>query len=303
MTKAIKSMTIYRSDIGVFEKETLNPYYIFHLKEYSGTGQLLSETEFRPNGEEELKTTYEYDAKGHLASRTTYYSQEDTLEKMVYEYDGLGLKTNEKSYFGEDLFEIASFVMDDKENVVLQTRTDDEENEIERIESVFDADARRSKQVFYENGGKVQEISFFYDSYGNCIKEIHAKTEGGTETIENEYNAEGKKTVSITTDAKGYMIGRLEIEYDEKMNPIRYANETSGYYNSETLNTVDYDEEGRVVETQFYDVMNSYLMSKEKISYDDEGRVAEEERFEINPQQGMKKVHFRLRTEYEYFPQ
>jgi hypothetical protein len=42
-------------------------------------------------------------------------------------------------------------------------------------------------------------------------------------------------------------------------------------------------------------------MSKEKISYNEDGNIKEEEIFEINPQAGMKKTHYRMQLQYDYY--
>src|SRR2546422_4426870 len=102
MARKIKTITSFRSEIGSFEKDSQNPYYKFHVKEYNTDELLVSETEFRQNGAIEWETTHEYDEQKRLKSRRTFYAQEKTTEKMVFTYDEKGQKIMDTQYFGDD---------------------------------------------------------------------------------------------------------------------------------------------------------------------------------------------------------
>jgi hypothetical protein len=302
MQKKIKSQRAHRSAIASFEKEQTAPFFLYQVKEFNESGLLMHETEYKLNGLKEMEVTYEYDPQMHMLSKQTYYPLEETLEKLVYVYDNQGRKLKEENYFGDDLFETLHYSYDDKGNIIDQVRTDDEGSEIEKQISEFDDKGRISKQTYFTNGDNDRTIEYTYDEAGLCTKEIHHYPEKGTtEVVENAYNELGKRITSITRDDDNEVIGYLEIEYDEKMNPVKYINETSGFYNSKGINQLEYDEEGRIVENEYFDVKNNFLMSKDSYVYDENGNISEHEIFETNPMAGLKKTHYRLKMEYDFY--
>jgi hypothetical protein len=302
MAKKVKVVTSFRSEIGTFEKDVVNPFYKFRLKEFDDNGNLTLEAEFKPNADKEWECKYEYDKDNRLLSRETLYPLEGTMEKTLHFYDENGHKIRDENYFDEDLFEKINYVFDKNGNMITQTRLDEDDNEIEKQESEFNENNQMLTQLFYQNGTLERKVGFTYDEGGRCISEIHSGSSGKVkERVEYSYNEQGKKTSSTSRDSAGNIIGYVDVEYDEHMNPVKYASETSGYYNSKAVNQITYDDEGRAIENEYYDVLNSFLMSKERIWYDEEGNVKEEEIFEINPQAGMKKNHYRLQMQYDFY--
>jgi len=302
MTKRIKSINAQRAEIGSFEKEQTTPFYLYQVKEFNEAGLIIHETEYKINGQKDMEITYEYDPQMRMVCKQTFYPLEDTLEKLVYVYDGEGRKAREENYFGDDIFDILLYKYDDKGNITSQVRSDDEEMEIEKQISEFDASGRLIKQTNFVNGEVDKTVEFEYDEAGLCTRETHWLAEKNEkEMVEYSYNELGKRTTSVTKDKAGNEIGYLEIEYDEKMNPIKYLTETSGFYNSKSIHQVVYDDQGRTIENEYFDVMNNFLMSKEKYEYDEDGNIAEEEIFETNPMAGLKKTHYRLKIGYDFY--
>ena len=301
MTKKIKSLKAHRAPIASFEKEQSAPYYLYQVKEYNESGLLTHETEYKPNGLKEMEVIYEYDPQLHMLNKQTYYPLEETLEKLVYVYDE-GRKIKEENYFGDDLFEILRYTYDEKGNITSQVRTDDEGFEMEKQISEFDDKGRIIKQTYFTNEENDRIIEYSYDDLGLCTREMHQYPAKGTkETVENSFNELGKRTTSITKDEDGNIIGYMEVEYDDKMNPTRLINETSGFYNSKTINEMEYDEQGRNIDNEYFDVLNNFLMSKDRYEFDADGNIAIHEIFETNPMAGLKKTHYRLKMEYDFF--
>jgi len=302
MAKLTKSITYYRSDIGSFEKEGSDKSYLFQIKEYNKDGHLVLESEYRPNGIKELEILYDYDQNQNLLSKHTLYPLEETEEKLVHIFNSNGQKIRDENYFGEDLFETLNYEYDEKGNVISQSRVDEDENEIEKQLTVFDENGKISKQSFYANGDLEREVEFEYNENGICVREKHLKVENNMkETIEYVYNEAGKKTSSTSMDGDNNIIGYIDVEYDESMNPLKYTSETSGFYNSKAINQLTYDEQNRIIENEYFDVLNNFLVSKEKIFYDEEGNIIEEEIFEIKPETSLKKTHYRLQLKYDFY--
>jgi hypothetical protein len=302
MAKRIKSVKATRAEIGSFEKEQTTPFFLYQVKEYNEAGLVTHETEYKPNGLKEMEITYEFDNQMRMAGKQTYYPLEETLEKLVYIFDSEGRKVKEENYFGDDIFETLLYTYDSHGNITGQVRGDDEGMELEKQVSEFDSSNRLVKQTNYTNGEMDRIIDFEYNETGLCTREVHTYPEKeSVETIEYSYNELGKRTTAITKDDEGYEIGYLEVEYDEKMNPVKYISETSGFHNSKTINQIIYDEEGRAIDNEYFDMLNNFLMSKERIEYDENGNIAAQEIFETNPMAGLKKTHYRLKLEYDFF--
>jgi hypothetical protein len=68
-------------------------------------------------------------------------------------------------------------------------------------------------------------------------------------------------------------------------------------------NQVSYEEKGRVIDNEYYDVRNGFLVIKESVVYNEEDNIIEEEVFEVNPNQASKKTHYKTQNTYEFYPE
>lgn len=302
MTKILRQVSAFRSEIAAFEKNANDKTYKFRIKEFDKNGKLILDCEYRPNSEIDWETIYKYDDKDRLVSKQTNYVSEDTSEKTVSSYDEKGNKISEANYFGEELFETVIYRYDENNKILEQKKIDEEEEELEKQEFEYSEDGKLSRQVFYLNGVVERTIIFKYDEAGHCIEEIHAiGNKKETEIIQFTYDEHGNKLTTTSRNSGGKVVGFLEVEYDEQHNPVKYINETAGYYSSKTVHQIHYDEQGRTVENEYFDILNNFLISKELFEYDENGNIVEEEIFEINQQAGMQKTHFRLKMEFDYY--
>jgi YD repeat-containing protein len=206
--------------------------------------------------------------------------------------------------FDNEPYEHITFHHDDKGNVLEEAKFDEEGNLLEKQVNEYDDKGNVIRQQLFEGEELSQEVVLEYNESSLCTREVSSKgPEGQKEVTTYTYNEQGKKVRSETTDQKGNLMGYVTVEYDDKGNAYRYTSETLGFYPSKMVNQIVYDDEGRALESEYYDVLHGYMLSKESLSYDEEGNIKQQDIFEINPQQEMKKTHYSLQLVYEYFPE
>jgi hypothetical protein len=305
MSRKIRTVTSYRSEIGNFESSSgSRPPYRYRYVEMTEDGKVLFEAEQLPNGKDDLRVWHVYDNLGNMVEKETWFAQENTYEKTVFIYNDKGEKVEEVHMFDNEPYEHLIFKYDDKANVVEESKYDEEGNLLEKQLNEYDNKGNVILQQLFEGEELSQEVTLEYNEASLCVKEINTKAaEGRKEITTYIYNDQGKKTRSETRDQKGNILGYVEVEYDEKGNAYRYTSETVGFYPTKMVNQVVFDDEGRAIESEYYDVLNGYMLSKETLSYDEEGNIRQQDIFEINPQQEMKKTHYSLQLVYEYFPE
>lgn len=304
MPRKVRTVTSYRSEIGNFESQSSRPPYRFRYVEMTEDGKILFEAEHLPNGRDDMRVWHVYDDKGNLVEKETWFAQEDTYEKTAYVYNDAGEKVEEVHMFDNEPYEHLTFRYDDKGNMLDESKFDEEGNLLEKQVNEYDDKGNVTRQQLFEGDELAQEVTFEYNDASQCVIETNSKTtEGQKEITRYTYNDQGKKIRSETTDANGNLQGYVTVEYDENGNAYRYTSETVGFYPSKMVNQIVYDDQGRAIESEYYDVLHGYMLSKESLSYDEEGNVKQQDIFEINPQQEMKKTHYSLQLVYEYFPE
>lgn len=303
MPRKIRTVTSYRSEIGSFESGSgSRPPYRYRYVEMTEDGKVLFEAEHLPNGKDDIRVWHVYDDQGNLVEKETWFAQENTYEKTAFIYNDKGEKVEEVHMFDNEPYEHIVFKYDAKGNVVEESKFDEEGNLLEKQQNEYDAKGNVIHQQLFEGEELTQEVNLEYNDASLCIREVSSKGDQ-KEITTYTYNGQGKKTRSETRDLKGNILGYVEVEYDDKGNAYRYTSETVGFYPTKMVNQVVYDDEGRAIESEYYDVLNGYMLSRETLSYDEEGNIKQQDIFEISPQQEMKKTHYSLQLMYEYFPE
>lgn len=305
MARKIRTVTSYRSEIGAFETEAgSRPAYRFRYVEMTEDRKVLFEAEHLPNGKDDMRVWHVYDDQGRLVEKETWFAQENTYEKTAYIYDEAGHKVEEIHMFDNEPYEHMTFSYDDRGNVVEEMKYDEEENLLEKQVNEYDSKGNVIREQLFEGEEISQEVIYEYNDASQCVLETNNKiNEGQKELTTYNYNEQGKKIRSETRDVKGNLMGYVEVEYDERGNAYRYTSETFGFYPSKMVNQITYDEHDRPLESEYYDVLHGYMLSKESLSYDEDGNIRQQNVFEINPAQEMKKTHYCLQLVYEYFPE
>ena len=303
MERKLSQINIYRSDIGIYSNTEAIEYVIYKSSELDEDGKVLAEVEYLPNGNPRSETYRTYNAQGKLIEKRINHVFEGTSERTVHLYDADGYEVEELQYYDDELYEKIVYTRDAKGNILTQERIDEEGEVVERYEMQYNEESKPISQKFFSGESPDREVILHYNDKGLCIKEEHKYVLDGEEVVEVykfEYNENGKRVRTETTNAAAEINAYVNVEYDERGNPVKYESETFGFSNSKTIHRIAYDEHNRVLENELYDAVGGYLVSKDTTVYNEDGLVDEEEIYELN-MSSSKKTHYRLVYEYEYF--
>lgn len=302
MERKIKTARIYRNNIGTFDNNTQDNGYLYKKRKYDENGNMLWEVLYLRNGREETITDYYFNDDNKVTEKKVFYPQDNTEEKTTYTYTANGDLEEETLYYDNEMF-IRQKTSYNEKNLPVTIESFDSENELTGRE-VFeynDAGKLIRHKHYNETGEADWQIEAFYNDKDQVIKEIHHNLEAGTkETILFSYNDAGKNTRSESLDVDGNTTGYVEVAYNEQGKPMKYISETMGYSITKIINQITYNEAGKILENEYYDVLNGQLSSRESYTYDADGNIKTEEQFEL-PTQSDKKTHYRLLYNYEYF--
>ncbi|MGZ5283483.1 MAG: hypothetical protein ACXWEY_14510 [Bacteroidia bacterium] len=302
MERKIKTAQIYRSNIGTFENNAQDNGYLYKKREYDKTGNMLWEIKYLRNGKQETITDYYYNEDNKTTEKKVFYPQDNTEEKTTYKYNKNGDLEEETLYYDGELF-IRQKTAHNEKNLTTAIESYNSENELTDREVLeYNERDKMSRHTHYNESGEADwQIEAYYNDKDQLLKEIHHNLEEGTkETVLFTYNEAGKNIRSESIDADGNTTGYVEVTYNEQDKPTKYLSETMGYSISKIINQIAYNEAGKILESEYYDVLNGQLSGRESYEYDENGHVKTEEQFELR-NQSDKKTHYRLLYNYEYF--
>ncbi len=302
MAKKIAFTRIYRSEIGNTANHAQDTGYLYIKRRYDETGNLLWEVQYNRTGQEESITDYYYNQDNKVIEKRLFYPNDNTEEKTLYSYNKSGLQEEECLFYDNELY-IKQKTLYNKLKQQTAIESYDSENTLTGKE-VFrynKHDKLTCHAHYNELNEKDWEITFFYNDNNQCIKEIHDNiAEGIKETLLLKYNEAGKNTRSESIDANGNTIGYVEVSFNDKDLPVKYVSETLNYGISKIINQLVYNDAGKITENEYFDVLNSRLISRESYTYDEEGNTKTEEQYEFDSQSG-RISQYRLQYMYEYY--
>src|SRR5690348_9494453 len=127
MSKAIKIIRKFNQHYKSFsfsELQTAEEEYLESVIDLDASGNVLSESKFDPDGELEEKNSYQYETHGKLSEHVLLYAAENVTEKRVLKRDDKGKLIEEIKYYGNDSGERATYLYDEKENLIERKQFD-----------------------------------------------------------------------------------------------------------------------------------------------------------------------------------
>jgi hypothetical protein len=303
MARKIKTARIYRTDLGTFDNNNdQDKGYLYKKREYDAADNMLWEIQYLRNGKKETITDYYFDEKNKLTEKKIFYPQDNTEEKTLFTYDEAGNLVKESLYYDGELYISQKNIYNDKNKQTAIEMYDEADTLTGRDAFEYNENGDITKQTHYNETGEADwQIESFYNDKNLCVKEIHRNLEENTtETILFTYNEAGKNTRSENYDADGNLIGYVEVTLDADNRPVKYVSETMGFSLAKVINQITYNEEGKIKENEYYDVLKGYLASRESYEYDRDGNLKTEEIFDLRSESD-KKSHYRLLYNYDYF--
>lgn len=242
MKRKPKCITIYRAEIGIYDKKDPN-YYRYKVVEMNKEGLPLHETEYQPNGkiQSEIHTTYN-DA-GKITEKATFYRLEGTSERVEISYNGAGFEEEEVQYYDDELYERLMYTRNDKGEVLKQERFDSEGMLIERYEAVM--------EMIHITGDAPVEEEREEDEdevYGD--NETEEETEEGTEEdMTAEADAEEEQAAPAEEEPASAAPAPVE-PHDEERIVKQYFYNVEGELEKEV--SLSYDTNGNCIREEHY---------------------------------------------------
>lgn len=296
----LKTIIAWRDDHSVFDSGINEKYYKYRETCFDEAENIISETTYFANGRKRMEIINEYDENNRLVSRTDFNIEENTSEKNVYKYDNAGNLLEEDKFFGDDLYEKHRHAYNDKGGKIRTEILDGENEIIEKDDFVLNENGKVLKHTHAGIDGEIEwELVLIYNDAGTVIEEVHTDFQSGlVEKTRHEINANQLRVQSEVFGENEELIELVTEEYDDSNRSTKSYRETNRPYAAITTHTLVYDEQGRVLNSEWFDGLNNYLISKEHFVYDENNQLKTHEVYQLNSGQGMQKNHYTLRLEY-----
>lgn len=243
--------------------------------EYDSQGNTIKKIGYDRYGN--MSTYEEWDSLGNELKRIRY--TEDGLEKQseIHEYDEHGniLKWIKGADLGVDYY--CTYEYDEQGNL-LSCVQDSVYDDDYSIEYTYDDDGNCIKKVYRKPRDYVEEYEYFYDDLGRL-------TYATTHQYDNEYNYEtetkyeydenGNKISVVESNLNGSVIRRSNYEYLENGEQRKYI-VYDGDGNIIEWDEDIYDNDGKLIESIYYERLMANLDYKTEYTYDSNGYLIKE---------------------------
>ncbi len=288
-----EKLILYKDALKYLEEGNLEASYdtFLSIKGYRDVDDYLDRFSFQPSAVITRSPLYvesvyfEYDKYGKQTLEL-YYSTYGTMYSYSYEYDDNENLMIKQVYRRGVREEITMYEYDENKRPVCQINPggfftkleyDANGNIIKSIDSseqcnayTYDADGNCLSREYSLNGVLLFRISYEYDPYGNCIRELQEydlDTEIHSSTVTTfEYDENGNM-IKETREQSNGINSYTEYEYDENGNKIKEA-----YYYMGSVSSIyswQYDENGNMIKEQYETEKGKY--STELYEYDPAG--------------------------------
>lgn len=299
--KNIRKIISFTTNYGMFQRSG-NEEFEYKSKEtvFDEAGNTIKEVRFLENGDEDEAIIYLYDDKNRLVAETVFFELSESEEKRVIKRNDADKTEEEIIFYGDEPGEKVLRKLDEKGNVIESTHFDEDGNEIGRTEYTYTSGGKiATEKEFDEDGNVIKSLTNEYDEKGYILKQkMESDYEDRLDHV-LEYQREDKKEIITTKDLKGNVQLRVENEYDEKDNLIRYRFESIIEPLESRIQELEYDENGKLISNKVKD-LGGNLIRHQELEYDEEGFLVEEVTISSNPLAGHSQ-HARIRYEYELF--
>ena len=260
-------------------------------------GNVVEEVKYGPGEIVEEKNSYSFDKEGRLLSHTLFYALDNVSEKRVLTRNDKGLLVQETKYYGEDVGESTKYEYNEKDNVTIIERFDEEGDFAGREEMTYDEKGSLAERKSFDADRKLQGRVAFTPPTEDQVEETEYDANGKaiSKTI-IRFNDKGKELSTVQTNPEGKLISSIKNVYDEHGNIVEKI--YKDFYSKVFKYT--YDENNRLVVQELFDD-SGLLLRKNLFEYDDRGNVVAEQTYEMDTTRGGRDKHFGVRYEYEFY--
>jgi len=283
----------------VFIKNSQDPESRKLLSEklYDHSENLISDTNFFPQGGIESKRTLEYDDRKNVIQETNFgEGNYSTISKYQYDDNDIMVKKTLVYSDGSEEHELIKTT----EDVISIEAIDEEGNTTLLEERILDEQKNIIEQKYFLERETERIDQFFYDENGNMIQiRIYVPSENAEFVIDQKFNDEGQLTEKIQLDEQDEILVRVQNTYEGE-NLIKEILEdytqgdkrtvTHFLFNEDGLKTTERieDFEGNVLLQNNYE----YNVHKHLISVTSE--IPTEDGLEESAQKSKQSTHFEL---------
>jgi hypothetical protein len=271
-------MTIQRKDIFMVSHQTGENGFLASRETFDTSGRSLSvvnfdergavvgkeENEYNEKGEVVRLSTYTYDANnpdqififkynedGKVSTESRHYADGSESE-LIFEYDRAARTENITMFDGFENVELTEFRrFDEKDRMVFEEIKDENGEVTQRIELTYNADDQIETQSIFDANFKTTRI-------------IHFAYELDDEKRVTAYSAYNDKDVLLLT---------VYVDYDEHGRRIQ-REESDQVNGGDTIETWEYDEEGRVLLHTTTQPDNEFVVEQ---AFDEKGELVRRE--------------------------
>lgn len=224
MPLKIKSQTVFATYIilpGINAGELEEKTFMESRVLYNERGKTISHSKFFPTGALKSSLEKKYDDKDNLTEELHFISEIEPSERKTFKYDENNLPVAEYIHYLDNSFDSTLYIYD-KNNILVEKRTYDNDNQLElRIEYHY-RDHFPSGIISFDPDGKISGKEIFNcDSKGNLLEKIVIGQDETSEITQNQYDDSDRLIKSIRKN--NFEISMSTYQYDPGGNIVEEA--------------------------------------------------------------------------------
>jgi len=252
---------------GLEEEEIREKEFLYQKIELNEAGFPLSEETYMEDGSLQHRFTYRYDDQNRVVEEILTEGDGMISEHRSMEYDEQGRLSRELLHYQDETCDVTEFVRDENGRTLVKRTLDSDGEEETRTEFVYDK-GNLVTQKTYTSGDKTEEVNYTFDADNHLLEE-EGELPDGSYSIVNEYDENGRQSLSKRYNSEGNLVERNIFTYAETGELELLKTETvSGI----TFTNLQHDENGRLLVQEEKDETDQPV-SRLQRTYDEQGRL------------------------------
>lgn len=298
--KKVKKITRYRRFVD--DNDNLLNEYKSSYQEFDSNNNIIKEVDYNQSGEIETASGFKYDEKNRLIEEIHYFDEEEVGEVIRYKYNEEGKRTEIETTYADGSVSLKKINRSEK---TISVKAFDEDGEMDGQDIVnYDADGNVIEEISLDEEQVIIDRTVY--TY-NEKKQLESKTNFGEkeeflQKLVFEYDKNGNVNRETQLNRKDKPVRQVVYAYNSDNKMVEWEN-------SQYLQQLKYDEEGRLIYEETRNRNNDMVESFTEYKFGKDGLLAETRSFQMGEQYQLQpgvyargQLTFIInRNDYEFF--
>jgi YD repeat-containing protein len=298
--KKVKKITRYRRFVD--DNDNLLNEYKSSYQEFDRNNNTVKEVDYNQSGEIETASGFKYDEQNRLIEEIHYFDEEEVGEVIRYKYNDEGKRTEIETTYADGSVSLKKINRSEK---TISVKAFDEDGEMDGQDIVnYDADGNVIEEISLDEEQVIIDRTVY--TY-NKKKQLESKTNFGEkeeflQKLVFEYDKNGNVNRETQLNRKDKPVRQVVYTYNSDNKMVEWEN-------SQYLQQLKYDEEGRLIYEETRNRNNDMVESFTEYKFGKDGLLAETRSFQMGEQYQLQpglyvrgQLTFVInRNDYEFF--